>query len=347
MLTDPQAYERMMAVAERRATAAQAMQGFGAAAGQYTRTFAENVRYTGAGPGISMGGQNGALMFSERMASKAGQNLDEAARNEQRQAELNQGALKDQVQLRRTQLDIAQTLDTTVHNFRELNKVTASTVSAFDSLLKTGPVPAGGRPTIGGAPTVGAGGISSSALTGKPLTGLDQDFANRFSSAANEYFQATGKQVNVASAFRSYEDQMREYNRYMNQGGLPAAPPGRSKHEIGRAVDVNRDAAAAMEQMGILRKYGLSRPVANDPVHISGAAGFRGMLSGPMSGYRPNVLMHGNEELSIRPMGAGASGGSAAASEGLVRDLIDSVDQLVTLSGRQLQVNERMLKYQQ
>ena len=99
-----------------------------------------------------------------------------------------------------------------------------------------------------------------------------------------------------------------------------------------------------MDAMGILSKYGLSRPVPNDPVHIQGAAGFRGMLSGPMSGYRPNVLMHGNEELSIRPMGVGTSSASSSASEGTVQTLIDRVDQLVTLSSRQLSVNEKILK---
>ena len=79
---------------------------------------------------------------------------------------------------------------------------------------------------------------------------------------------------------------------------------------------------------------------------VSGAAGFRGSMSGPMSGYSPNVLMHGNEELSIRPMG-GTSNDSAGASEGSISRLIDRVDDLIQVSRAQLSVNEKILKYQQ
>lgn len=79
---------------------------------------------------------------------------------------------------------------------------------------------------------------------------------------------------------------------------------------------------------------------------ISGAAGFRGSLSGPMSGYMPNMMMHGNEELSIRPMG-GTVNSSSGASEGTMMKLIERVDDLIYLSKSQLSTTEKMLKYQQ
>jgi len=356
MRTDPQAYSRLMAVAENRLSTIDAARQFGGALGQYRETFQGLTRYTGTGPGVSMGGQGGALMYSERVksieaaAAKRGITPEEFIANEQEMAKLNQGALKDQVELRRKQMDIGQTLDTTVHNFRELNKVTGTLVNQFDKLIQKGPTPAGGRPVSSGAPTVGAtGGVAtSSGLTGKSLSGLDQDFADRFSQAANEYYKATGKKPNVTSGFRTYEEQAKLYQDYLaGKSPYPTAPPGKSQHEIGRSVDIDRASADAMDAMGILKKYGLSRPVAGDPIHIQGATGFRGMLSGPMSGYRPNVLMHGNEELSIRPMGAGISSDSSGSSEGSMRELITSVSELVDISNRQLSVNEKMLKYRQ
>jgi len=81
---------------------------------------------------------------------------------------------------------------------------------------------------------------------------------------------------------------------------------------------------------------------------IGGASGFRGVLSGPMSGYKPNITMHGTEELSIRPnsssTGSGASG--AGASEGTMLALIEQVNELIYLSKSQLGVNEKILRYQ-
>jgi len=40
---------------------------------------------------------------------------------------------------------------------------------------------------------------------------------------------------------------------------------------------------------------------------ISAQNGFQGLISGPKSGYRPNIIMHGEEELSIKPKPAGGS----------------------------------------
>lgn len=352
--TDPEAYNRAMAVLTNQASAVQGMQGFAAATGRYRQTFSPLTQFTGAGPGIRLGGEKGGLMFESRVegmtaaAARAEKTLDKYIDDEVEAAKLNKGALKDQVDLRRQQMDVAQTLDTTVHNFRELNKVTGSLTGQFNKLLQQGPTPAGGRTTTGGAPQVGmmgATGVGGAALSGKSLEGLDKDFATRFSAAADEYFKTTGNRVNVTSGFRSYEEQMQLWmNRDKNP--YPVAPPGRSLHETGRSVDVDRATADAMDRMGILSKYGLSRPVANDPVHIQGAFGFSGRISGPMSGYRVNALAHGDEEFSIRPMGVGTSSASAGASESTIRDLVDRVDELILVSKNQLRVNEKILRVQ-
>jgi hypothetical protein len=187
-------------------------------------------------------------------------------------------------------------------------------------------------------------------LTGKPTTGLEPDFLEKLQRAAGEYQQLTGQPINIVSAKRTTEEQAKLYADFQSgKSRFPAAPPGQSRHESGRAVDVSLETANKLDSMGLLSKYGLSRPVPNDPIHIQGQGGFRGMLSGPMSGYKPNITMHGNEELSIRPnaasVGSGASG--AGASEGAMLKLIERVDDLIYLSRNQLGVNEKILRYQQ
>jgi len=80
---------------------------------------------------------------------------------------------------------------------------------------------------------------------------------------------------------------------------------------------------------------------------INAASGFRGNLSGPMSGYKPNITMHGTEELSIRPAGTGTGSTNSSASEGAMLTLIERVNELIYLSKNQLGVNEKILRYQQ
>lgn len=183
-------------------------------------------------------------------------------------------------------------------------------------------------------------------LGGQSLEGLAPDFAARFQQASAEYKQLTGQTVNVTSAFRTYEKQAQLYADWIaGKSKYPAAPPGGSRHETGRAVDVDLATAEAMDRMGILSKYGLSRPVANDPIHIQGASGFRGTVSGPMSGYRTSLMAHGPEDIEIKPAGAPRS--SSSASEGSMEKLISLTEDLVYISKSQLGVNEKLLKYQQ
>jgi hypothetical protein len=183
-------------------------------------------------------------------------------------------------------------------------------------------------------------------LTGK-TEGLEQDFMEKLQGAAREYQEVTGQPLNIVSGKRTADEQAKLYADYQaGKSKFPAAPPGQSQHESGRAVDVSLDSANKLDSMGLLAKYGLSRPVPNDPIHIQGSAGFRGSLSGPMSGYSPNLLFHGDEDFTIRPKG-GSSNDSAGASEGSITRLADKTDDMIQLMRAQLAVNEKILKYQQ
>jgi hypothetical protein len=78
---------------------------------------------------------------------------------------------------------------------------------------------------------------------------------------------------------------------------------------------------------------------------ISGASGWQGQLSGPMSGYRPNILMHGNEELTIRPGTTSGSNSTTVLDTGMGK-LNEKLDEMIYLAKAQLGVNEKIMRAQ-
>ena len=107
------------------------------------------------------------------------------------------------------------------------------------------------------------------ALTGVSLEGVNTALVSNLGKAAAEYLERTGQKVIVNSGKRSSEKQAKLYDDWIHgRSPYPAAKPGTSMHERGLAVDIDVNQAAAMDQMGILAKYGLNRPVKGDPVHI-------------------------------------------------------------------------------
>jgi hypothetical protein len=312
------------------------------------------AKYGATGPGISVGGNlETAEKFSQMSASaaKADMTLEQYIANEQKKIAADKGELDRQSKIRLEQMGAAQALDTTVKKFTLLNSVTDTVTSAFSKLTTVLPgTPAGGRPEGGlsGAPGGGAlpAGGAGGGVSGASLSGLDQNFASKFKAAAGEYKAITGKDIQVTSGLRDSAKQAELYKAYIEgRSKFPAAPPGTSQHELGRAVDVDLASANALEKLGLLQKYGLSRPVANDPIHIQGASGYRGMLSGPMSGYSPRIRMHGDEELSITPRGRSLGGAAGNGDTNL--DLVSVVRELVTIGKNQLYTTQKMLKYQQ
>ena len=172
--------------------------------------------------------------------------------------------------------------------------------------IKSGEMEAPKESTAGATPGQEAAPKESQGkgLTGKDINGLEKSFADAIRSAADEYFSLTGKQVRVESALRDSAKQKELYDAYKaGKSKFPAGAPGTSKHEKGLAVDVDLASANDMDAKGLLGKYGLKRPVAGDPIHISAKDGFEGTLTGPTSGYQPQITMHGTEALKIEPLG--------------------------------------------
>lgn len=91
---------------------------------------------------------------------------------------------------------------------------------------------------------------------GATLEGLIPEFKTQLRGMIQEYGELTGKKVQINEGYRSYEEQVRMKKKY----GANAATPGSSVHGSAAAdiqtVDVN-----AMEKLGLMKKYGFTRPV--------------------------------------------------------------------------------------
>ena len=121
--------------------------------------------------------------------------------------------------------------------------------------------------------------------TGRPdsVSGLNSDFACRmmkFLKAAD----AAGMNIAIGSGYRSVAQQTGMYNAYIAGGksGAPVAPPGRSKHNFGLAIDLNyngtigpRNTAQCVATLPPCRwahsneaQFGLRWPMEYEPWHI-------------------------------------------------------------------------------
>jgi hypothetical protein len=205
-------------------------------------------------------------------------------------------------------------------------------------LYGTGAQPAAGAPA-------GAPGKPGAGLGGKPLSGVSPGLAQALTMAAAEYNQITGKTVDVTSAVRDSAKQAELYQAYVEgRSKFPAARPGTSKHERGLAVDIAQATADEMDRMGLLSKYGLSRPVPNDPVHLEVSAANGAVLSGPMSGYKPNLTMHGTEAIVPLNNPAAQSGFGSGDTSGILSAQLDKLDEIVRVMQNQVNVSNKILQ---
>lgn len=97
------------------------------------------------------------------------------------------------------------------------------------------------------------------------IDGLDNNFKNKFAAMAKEYEERTGRKIQVNSAYRSSEKQAALYKKL---GPGKASKPGNSLHEKGLAIDIQSADANKLAGMGLLDKYGFTRPYNREPWHI-------------------------------------------------------------------------------
>jgi len=220
-------------------------------------------------------------------------------------------------------------------------------------LNKLGITSAPSAPTVTPiTPPAGAGGANIDSLIN--FTGgtgdkthfqqLNPTVLNNFVQMASAYFNNTGKKLQVNSAFRSMEEQAK-----VNSGSNPRAAPGKSLHNVGKAVDINSSQVSELQSSGLLGQYGFS-PLNGDPPHIqmpSAATG--GILSGPMGGYQ--AMLHGNEAVVPLPDGKtiplqnkGNSGSKEQTA--LLNMELDKLDSMLAVMQKQNDITNKILAKQ-
>lgn len=96
---------------------------------------------------------------------------------------------------------------------------------------------------------------------------LDPNVKELFTGMAKEYNSLTGKDIRVTEAFRTYERQKALYAKDPSK----AAKPGSSPHEFGLAIDIVPEDANELEKMGLMAKYGFTRPIGQEDWHLEPA----------------------------------------------------------------------------
>jgi soluble lytic murein transglycosylase-like protein len=120
-----------------------------------------------------------------------------------------------------------------------------------------------------GAPMDGSGGQQFVKFEKKDIKidGLNPSMLKLFYGMAEEFGKQTGKSILVTSGVRTYEEQVEMRRKY----GDGAAKPGNSLHEFGLALDIDSKIADELDKLGLMKKYGFTRPVGQEPWHVEPA----------------------------------------------------------------------------
>lgn len=99
------------------------------------------------------------------------------------------------------------------------------------------------------------------------VAGLNPQMMSNFLGMASEYKAMTGKSIGVNSAFRSLAQQQVLWDKY-GRNPKRVAPPGKSMHNYGFAMDINSSSGNHLNSLGLLQKWNFARPMAHEPWHI-------------------------------------------------------------------------------
>lgn len=197
----------------------------------------------------------------------------------------------------------------------------------------------GGGGGGGGAPS---GGADMSGLKIKsPEAYSGGQTSEQLISVAREIQNKLGGDLKHFSAFND------SYHRGAN-----------SLHGQGRALDFTlNDPSKSAEIASMIKGIpGISKVIdeyTNPSGHataghihaeISARNGFSGILSGPTSGYRPNLTMHGTEQISIQP-NPNTGSSSPNSDSGIMQAQLSKLEELVTVMKSQVAISSKLLSY--
>jgi len=103
--------------------------------------------------------------------------------------------------------------------------------------------------------------------SGVDINGTHPRVLKHLMGMGTEFETATGNKLPINSAKRSTEKQRQLRAKF----GSGAARPGYSTHEFGLAIDIDGKHLDTLEELGLLRKYGFTRPIGAEKWHIEPA----------------------------------------------------------------------------
>lgn len=131
-----------------------------------------------------------------------------------------------------------------------------------------GKISSGKVPLAAGGPKDGQAGMQYLKLQkGVSLDGLNPELMKNLLGMAQEYGEMTGKSITMTSGVRNRAQQEALYR----QDPTKAAKPGSSLHEYGLALDADSAALNELDKLGLMRKYGFTRPVGGETWHFEPA----------------------------------------------------------------------------
>lgn len=173
---------------------------------------------------------------------------------------------------------------------------------------------------------------------GTTLNGLNPEMLRNLKMMAAEYGKATGKSITINSGVRTYAEQEAQYKKDPSK----AAKPGFSLHEFGLALDINSDILNDLDKLGLMRKYGFTRPVGGETWHTE-SAGIQvnidkakkdpnfasdaikkslGLGGGGYATVPNNTKGRRNPQLAMSLLNDGASGSAPASDKDKAKDAL-------------------------
>jgi hypothetical protein len=137
---------------------------------------------------------------------------------------------------------------------------------------------------------------------------------------------------------------------------------GKSKHGTGQAIDIVLNdpekyasalatikgmkgvSFAQFEEAGQVNANGTVSSGAHIHAEVSAANGFSGMISGPSSGYKPNLTMHGTEQISIQP-NPNTGSVSPNSDSNIMSQQLAKLEELVSVMKTQVSISSKLLSY--
>jgi hypothetical protein len=160
----------------------------------------------------------------------------------------------------------------------------------------------------------------------------------------------------LAGVARAIQDKLGGDLQYFSAFNDTYDRGGKSLHGQGRALDFtltdSSKAAAVASMIGsipgiskVIDEYANpSRSATGGHIHAEISAANGAILSGPTSGYRPNLTMHGTE--AIVPLNSPAAQSAFGSSDqtNLMSAQLDKLDELVRVMQNQVSVSTKILQ---